>query len=93
MGTKDFHFTPFGCRDSAVERYHSDPHFGALVDQLSYLLMNAWTTPTELREALILATTQVEFRTVRTQILDLHNYDIEDTVLDSIKRTIREESE
>jgi hypothetical protein len=58
-----------------------------------YSLENASYTPSELREALILAATEIEFRTVRTQILDLNNYDIEDTVLDSVREKMKSQQE
>jgi len=86
-------FTPFGCRDTVHNRYQYDPHFRSLVDQLMYSLENASYTPSELREALILAATEIEFRTVRTQILDLNNYDIEDTVLDSVREKMKSQQE
>lgn len=86
-------FTPFGCRDTVCNRYQYDPHFRSLVDQLMYFLQDASFTPSELREALILAATEIEFRTVRTQILDLHNYDIEDTVLNSVREKMKSQKE
>ena len=90
MDKKEWPFMPFGCRDSVLDRYDGDPHFRALTDQLQYIIEQGYSTPTELREALILAATKVEFRTVRTQILDLHNYEIEDTVLKCVSNKIKE---
>ena len=86
-------FTPFGCRDTVLDRYRSDSHFASMVNQLMYFIQNGSFTPSELREALILAASEVEFRTVRTQILDLHNYDIEDTVLGSIREKMMSEKD
>ena len=93
MDKKEWKFTPFGCRDSIFDRYRSDNHFGALVNQLRYILEQGYSTPSELREALILAATQVEFRTVHSQILDLHNYDIEGVVLNCVREKIKSEKE
>jgi hypothetical protein len=42
------------------ERYHNDPVFHTLVDHLYNLIANAQCTPSELREALILAATKYE---------------------------------
>jgi len=46
---------------TAEERYTRDPEFHALVSQLYQLISGARFTPTELREALILALTQYEW--------------------------------
>jgi ribulose bisphosphate carboxylase small subunit len=90
---KEWEFVPFGCRGSIFDRYRHDNNFRALVDQLQYILEQGYSTPSELREALILAATQIEFRTVHSQILDLHNYDIEDTVLSCVREKIKSEKE
>lgn len=50
------------------ERYHNDPVFHRLVDTLGYLLEQGNTTPTELREALMLAQLQFERRRPRVMV-------------------------
>jgi hypothetical protein len=47
------------------ERYMRDPQFKQLVDLLEMQIHQAQFTPTELREAAILATIKYECRTVR----------------------------
>ena len=47
------------------ERYQSDPMFHAIVDMLLQELQRSQFTPTELREAVILAATIHESQTVR----------------------------
>lgn len=51
-------------RLSPVDRYRTDPTFRTIVDVLRSLLHKGETTPTELREALILAL-QIHEATVR----------------------------
>lgn len=53
---------------TATERYHTDPKFSRLVDVLHSYIANAEFTPTELREAVILAATMYEYRTARPLI-------------------------
>lgn len=52
-----------------VERYHRDPLFHALVSTLRQELRRGNFTPTELREAVILAATIHESETLRHYIL------------------------
>lgn len=47
------------------ERYYRDATFRQLVDWMSYHIRNADYTPTELREAAILAATMHEMYTIR----------------------------
>ena len=51
---------------TAEERYIRDPHFHGLVRQLYQLISGAQFTPTELREALVLALTQYEWEHPRS---------------------------
>lgn len=55
------------------DRYRHDPVFHSLVDLLSSFLeenaMRQWT-PTELREAVMLAACQYEYRHVRPMLID-----------------------
>lgn len=51
------------------ERYHRDPVFHALVDTLRAALVGANYTPTELREAAMLAAVAHEMETVRPLFL------------------------
>jgi hypothetical protein len=59
------------------DRYQRDPVFHALVDLLSSMLeenaMHQWT-PTELREAVMLAACMYEYRHVRPLVLDIEGY-------------------
>jgi hypothetical protein len=52
-------------RMTPEERYHRDPQFKMLVDTLELHIHRAQFTPTELREAAILAAIKYECRTVR----------------------------
>lgn len=45
----------------ATERYHRDPAFARLVDTLESLIYKAEYTPSELREAVILAAIRVNY--------------------------------
>jgi hypothetical protein len=53
---------------SVEERYQNDPTFHALVDILYNQITNAQFTPSELREAVILAATRYEMNHVRRYI-------------------------
>ena len=57
---------------SPQERYHSDPIFRAIVDQLTALIRTAEITPSEVREAAVLACINYEMTRV-----DLHHLPIE----------------
>jgi hypothetical protein len=53
-------------RTSVEERYLNDPVFHAMVDMFEgFLMQHTDITPTELREAAMLAAMKVEMRTVR----------------------------
>lgn len=51
--------------DSVEDRYRRDPQFHTVVDMLEHLIRSANMTPTEVREAAILATIHYENYTVR----------------------------
>jgi len=55
--------------DYPDERYRRDPHFAALVDMLHNTIKKADFTPTEIREALMLAQIQYEAMNVRPIML------------------------
>ena len=71
----------YGCRSNVLDRLHTDPHFRALVDQLEYLIDGAYTTPSELREALIVAATRHEYRTMRPILVDPSEWCLEESIL------------
>ena len=50
---------------SAEDRYQTDPEFHRLVQSLYHLIEDARYTPTELRDALILAATKYEMTHLR----------------------------
>lgn len=60
---------------SVVERYQTDPEFRALVDVLASQIYAARYTPTEIREAAIMASTIVEAHTIRPMIIPLRDFD------------------
>ncbi len=60
---------------SVVERYQTDPEFRALVDVLASQIYAARYTPTEIREAAIMASTIVEAHTIRPAIIPLRDFD------------------
>ena len=74
----------FGCRLDVYDRLDSDPHFRALVDQLEHLLSQGWSTPSELREALIVAATRIEYRTIRPLLVDPSDWCLEESVLKAL---------
>jgi hypothetical protein len=76
-------------RRSVLERYETDSNFRLLVDMLINEIMRGRYTPSELREAVILAATQSEFMTVRNQIICRDNFNIEDTVLRCVADKIK----
>lgn len=53
------------------ERYHRDPMFRVLVDTLYMQIVQARYTPTEIREAAMLAQIRYEERTIRPMIIPL----------------------
>lgn len=57
------------------ERYQRDPMFRSLVDTLYTLIQQARYTPTEIREAAMLAQIQYEQRTIRRHIIPLRALD------------------
>lgn len=70
-------------RDSIYQRYRDDAHLRVLVDTFTNLLWDGKYTPSELREASILAATHVECMRIRPMIFDPNNYTIEQGVLAS----------
>ena len=60
---------------SVVDRYQTDPEFRALVDILASQIYAARYTPTEIREAAIMASTIVESRTIRPMFIPLREFD------------------
>jgi hypothetical protein len=75
----------FGVRDSAAERYQTDPAFRALVDTLTSCVERGQYSCSELREACILAAIRVESWTIRTQLIDTNDISIERRVMDALK--------
>lgn len=54
-------------RVAPVDRYHTDPHFRRIVDSLYMLFDDAQFTPTEIREAAMLA--QIKYEELRLKPL------------------------
>ena len=54
---------------TAEERYQNDPTFHALVDTLHNQIVNAQFTPSELREAVMLAAIKYEMTHARPSIV------------------------
>lgn len=52
-------------------RYERDPHFRTLVDHMTALIWNAKFTPTEMREASMLAMIIHEQHTIRPHVIPL----------------------
>lgn len=57
-------------RTSPADRYHHDPHFRQLVDMLYVAVEQAQFTPTEIREAVMLAQIKFEELHIRPLIVD-----------------------
>ena len=55
----------------ATDRYKNDPMFRALVDNLRHQIMEARYTPTEIREAAMLAQIMYEEMTLRPLLLEI----------------------
>jgi hypothetical protein len=55
--------------ETAEQRYRRDPLFANLVDTILHFILDGKFTPTELRDAVILAATHYEMRHVRPQLL------------------------
>lgn len=70
---------------SATERYRTDSSFKQLVDMLQLLVRDGQFTPSELREACVLAATINEYQTIRPMLVDRDNLDIENIVLNSLR--------
>jgi hypothetical protein len=60
---------PWTKRVAAADRYESDPAFAAIVDVIYMHICEGTFTPTELREAVILAATKYEMLHARPMIL------------------------
>ena len=56
----------FSLTGTATHRYNHDPAFKKIVDMIEYQLHCASYTPSELREAVLLAATNFEMRRART---------------------------
>lgn len=56
---------------SAVDRYNSDPSYKRMVDILEYEIHNHRFTPSELREAAILACVNYENKRVHHHMIDI----------------------
>lgn len=56
---------------SLKEKYQNDPHYHHLVDMLEGLIEQALFTPSELREACLLASINYEMRHVKNFQIDL----------------------
>ena len=65
MGGRDMNPESILNRLSPEARYVRDPEFAALVNSLLKMIEEGKYTPTELREACILAATQYEYRNSR----------------------------
>jgi len=78
-------FWPY--KDSGAEKYREDTNFRVLVDTMTSLLWGGKYTPSELREASILAATRMEMIRIRPLIFDPNNYEIENGVLATMKET------
>lgn len=85
MKKREWKFSPMhGFRSNVYDRLEGDPHFRALVDQLEYFLSEGWSTPSELREALIVAATRIEYRTIRPLLVDPSEWCLEESVLKAL---------
>jgi len=60
---------------TVVERYQTDAEFRALVEVLASQIAAARYTPTEIREAAMMAAIVVESRTIRPMIIPLRELD------------------
>ena len=79
--------SPWPYKDSGAEKYREDANFRVLVDTMTSLLWGGSYTPSELREASILAATHLEMIRIRPLIFDINNYEIENGVLATMKET------
>jgi len=52
------------------DKYMNDPQYHSLVDQLEYMIEHAHFTPSELREACVLASINYEMRHTREMRID-----------------------
>lgn len=57
------------------DKYMNDPEYHQLVDTLEHFIERAQFTPSELREAAILACINYEMRHVREQTIDPRTFD------------------
>jgi hypothetical protein len=60
---------------TVAERYETDSHFRFLVDSLEALIQDAKFTPTEIREAALMAMVRYESRRIRPFIIPLRALD------------------
>jgi hypothetical protein len=75
-----------GYSSSAAEKYEKDPHYRTLVDTFTSFLWNGQFSPSEIREAAILAVCQMEAVRIRPLLFDPRNYEIEKGVLTNLKQ-------
>ena len=83
-------YSPWSDRQPAWKRYEADPHFRQLVDQCEGLFDYGHTTPSELREATMLAACRWDMRTVRKNILGPLNFEIEEAVVNSTLKALKD---
>jgi hypothetical protein len=60
---------------SPADRYKDDPVFRQLVDVIQMVLHDAVMTPTEVREAAVLACCQYEMLTIRPMLIPVRDLD------------------
>ena len=70
---------------SVSERYLKDPYFKAIVDYLHSLLVKAEFTPTEMREAAMLA--QIKYEEYNTRPVVFTRYETMKDLEEAIKNT------
>lgn len=71
------------------DKYMNDPEYHHLVQTLEYMIEQAKFTPSELREACVLASINYEMRHIRNQNIDprvLHAFDTLDDFVTGRKR-------
>lgn len=69
-------YDPLSTNSIPEYRYQHDPAFKGLVDVLQHFIQRAQFTPTEVREAALLACIHYESYTVRSQYLDPDQFEL-----------------